>query len=131
MTDISAQRIKQRRKELGMSQDELAKKLGVERSTIGKWETGASNLKMSKVEEIAKVLNCSAIWLMGFEFNSSGQHINVDYMMDVLNGDDGSIIVESVEHIEQAMASLDIKSLERLKAYIDYLIICRKNKSED
>ena len=47
------------RKQLGLSQEELAEKLGVARQTISKWELGetAPDLKQSK--ELSKVFNVS------------------------------------------------------------------------
>ena len=47
------------RKQLGLSQEELAEKLGVARQTISKWELGetAPDLKQSK--ELSKIFNVS------------------------------------------------------------------------
>lgn len=61
------ERIRQRRIELGMSQDELAKRLGYkDRSTISYIEKNGGNLQMSKVEEIAKILEMPPEVLMGW-----------------------------------------------------------------
>ena len=47
--------IKKLRKALNMSQEELAKKLNVDRSTIAKWESGTFP-RTSKLQYIAKAL---------------------------------------------------------------------------
>ena len=61
------ERIRRRRIELGMSQDELAKRLGYkDRSTISYIEKNGGNLQMSKVEEIAKILEMPPEVLMGW-----------------------------------------------------------------
>lgn len=52
-------RIRELRKEQKMSQQELAVKLGVERSTIAKWETDIHSPRTDKLRQIAKVLDCS------------------------------------------------------------------------
>ena len=42
-----------------LKQRELADMLGVERSTIAKWESGAAYPRASQLPELAKALNCS------------------------------------------------------------------------
>lgn len=60
-------RIKERREALGMSQEELAKKVGyTSRTTINKIENGANNLRQTKIAEFAKALNCEPADLMGW-----------------------------------------------------------------
>jgi len=64
--------IKKRREELGMSQEELAKKTGYSsRSMIAKIEAGKIDLYQSKVREIASALEMSVGNLMGWEDNES------------------------------------------------------------
>lgn len=61
------ERIKQRRTELNMSQDELAKKVGYKsRSSIQKIEC-ARSLPLPKVEKMALALDISPSVLMGWE----------------------------------------------------------------
>lgn len=58
-------RIKQRREELNMSQEELAKRIGYKsRSSINKIELNLSDVPQKKVPEFAKVLNVSIGYLM-------------------------------------------------------------------
>ncbi|MBQ7671329.1 MAG: helix-turn-helix transcriptional regulator [Clostridia bacterium] len=49
--------IQQRRGE--MTQEQLAEKLGVDRSTIAKWETGKATPRLNMLCKLAKILNCS------------------------------------------------------------------------
>lgn len=61
------ERMKERRVELGLSQEELAKKAGYKsRSSIQKLES-SRNLPLVKVEKMAKALNCSPAYIMGWE----------------------------------------------------------------
>ena len=62
------QRIKQRRKELRISADELGKALGKDRSTIFRYEKGdIEKLPLDILEPIAKVLQTTPRYLMGWE----------------------------------------------------------------
>lgn len=62
------QRIKLRREELGISQEELAKKAGYKsRSSINKIEVDGRGLPQSKIVLIAKALETTPTYLMGWE----------------------------------------------------------------
>ena len=62
------ERIKNRRIELGLTQEELASKLGYKsKSTINKIELGINDITQSKVVKFANVLNTSVAYLMGWE----------------------------------------------------------------
>ena len=49
------------RRASGMSQEELAEKLGVSRQAVSKWESGATQPELSKLIELSKL--CS-VWSM-------------------------------------------------------------------
>ncbi len=60
--------IKNRRIELGMSQEELAEKMGyTSRSTIAKIESGKNDIPQSKIQAFAKALKTTPGILMGWE----------------------------------------------------------------
>lgn len=62
------ERIKQRRKELKMSADDLGKRLGKDRSTIYRYEQGfIENLPLDILEPIAAALQTTPQYLMGWE----------------------------------------------------------------
>lgn len=61
------EKIKARRKELGLSQDDLAQLMGYKsRSTINKIESGQVDLSRSKIDKFSKVLQVSPSYLMGW-----------------------------------------------------------------
>lgn len=73
-----AQRIKNRRIELKMSQDELAEKVGYKsRSSINKLEKDARNLPQNKILSLAEALDVSPSYLMGWEKNSLDDEIRI------------------------------------------------------
>ena len=67
-----AERIKEKRIELGLTQEELGEKLGLQKSAIAKYENGrVENIKRSVIADMAKIFNCSPTYLMGFDEPSS------------------------------------------------------------
>ncbi|MBI1891281.1 MAG: helix-turn-helix transcriptional regulator [Burkholderiales bacterium] len=52
--------IRTRRKEHGMSQEDLANTSGIERGNMGKIERGENNLSILNLVRIADALNCTA-----------------------------------------------------------------------
>ena len=66
--DILYKRIKLRRQELNMSQEELAMKVGYKtKSSINKIESGQNDISQSKIYEFAKALKTTPSYLMGWE----------------------------------------------------------------
>ena len=52
--------IRDRRREVGLTQEELAGSAGVERSNMGKIERGENNLSVLNLVRIAEALDCKA-----------------------------------------------------------------------
>lgn len=60
-------RIRERRIQLGLSQEDLAIKMGYKsRSTINKIESGAVDIARNKIEKFAEALNTTPAYLMGW-----------------------------------------------------------------
>lgn len=77
------ERIKKRREELKMSQQELAEKIGyTSRSTINKIEDGTNNLRQTKIAQIAKALNTTPGYLMGWE--DQLEQVDTDQLVDFM-----------------------------------------------
>lgn len=63
-----ANRIKERRLAVGLTQEELASKLGLQKSAIAKYENGrVENIKRSVISTMASILECSPMYLMGWD----------------------------------------------------------------
>ena len=43
----------------GLTHDALAKQIGVDRTSVGKWVTGVSFPRINKVDEMCRVFHCS------------------------------------------------------------------------
>ena len=59
------QRLKQLRKEMGLSQKSLSEHLGVTQQAVGKWETGRSSPDPATLARLAELLETSADYLLG------------------------------------------------------------------
>lgn len=61
------QRIAQKRKELGLSQEGLGEQLGVSRQAIYKWESDVSLPEIDKLITLSRIFSVSVGWLLGVE----------------------------------------------------------------
>ncbi len=61
------QRIAQKRKELGLSQEALGERLGVSRQAIYKWESDAALPEIEKLVNLSREFSVSIDWLLGEE----------------------------------------------------------------
>lgn len=64
---IFAQRLKSLRKEIGLSQEALAKKLNLDKSTIAKYETEKNSPSIEMLIIFAKFFKVSTDYLLGLE----------------------------------------------------------------
>lgn len=61
-------RIKERRIAMGLTQEELAEKLGLQKSAIAKYENGrVENIKRSTIQNMANILHCKPSYLLAFD----------------------------------------------------------------
>lgn len=80
-------RIQYRREELGLSQAQLAKKMGYSnRSAISRAETAGDDIGANRVKKFAEALDCSPSYLMGWKND-------VDYTVQI-DGTDMDILIE-------------------------------------
>lgn len=68
MSMTTGERIKERRTELGLSADSLATKIGISRSTMFRYESGAiEKIPLENLVSIANSLNTTVKYLMGWD----------------------------------------------------------------
>lgn len=79
-------RIEFRRKQLGLNQDELAHKLGYKHKTsISKIEKGINEVSQSMIPEIAKALDTTIGYIMGWEQQDSSIYYLSDTEREIIN----------------------------------------------
>ena len=63
-----SERIKERRLEMELTQEELGAKLGLQKSAIAKYENGrVENIKRSVIQKMSDILKCTPAYLMGWD----------------------------------------------------------------
>ena len=67
------QRIAQKRKELGLSQEALGEQLGVSRQSIYKWESDTVLPEVEKLIALSRLFSVSVGWLLGEEDAETGE----------------------------------------------------------
>ena len=114
------ERIKQRRKQLRMSADDLGKKLGKDRSTIYRYEKGdIENLPLDILEPIAAALNTTPQYLMGWEAVQKKNDVLSDIVLK-LNED-----MELLSMVEQ-ISKLDFEKRQAVKSVLNAFSITDK-----
>lgn len=75
MNDLTmGQRIAERRKMLGLSQEGLGEKAGVSRQAISKWESDGAVPEIDKLIALSRLFGVSVGWLLGVEEQSEAKY---------------------------------------------------------
>ena len=102
-------KIRQFRNAANLSQGELAKKVGVARSTISSWETDRTEPSIQEVELIAEILDCTKEDILG------------DYRKALLD----DLFVQRMLMYAQKLSEMQKKNILEQMEYMDW-----KNKEE-
>ncbi len=62
-----SQRLKELKKEFGLSDVKLGKAIGVSDATICRWENGKADIKSNELIKVARFFKVSADYLIGLE----------------------------------------------------------------
>lgn len=107
------ERIKQRRKHLGMSAEKLGDLLGKNRATIFRYENGEiENLPIDILEPIAIALQTTPAYLMGWEEIEQHNDILADIIVRLRSDEEFSSIVTRLHN-------LDSEKLSGIKVMLD------------
>ena len=104
-------KIKKRREELNLSLQQVADMVGVNKSSIKRFEDGEiKNIRLDRIEKLAQALKVSPVYLMGWDEGltqtrtpNSAKELGVGYMHSV---DTVELPKEDVELLVQAVKSL-------------------------
>lgn len=114
------ERIKEKRKELGLSLEQLATKLGKNRSTIYRYENGdIENMPLDILVPIADALNVTPAYLMGWDNDEEDTRKKIDVTTDIL------IRMEKDKNFAdliKILYKMDDSKIVAVKAMLDSLI---------
>lgn len=112
-------RIKEKRKEMQMSADELGKRLGKDRSTIYRYENGdIENMPLDILEPIAKALDTTPAYLMGWEQVKQKNSTLTDLTARMRTDKEFASIIEGLD-------KLDAVQLASIKQIVDAFLIAK------
>ena len=114
-------RIKNKREQMGISQIELANKVGISKQTLYKYENNiVTNIPSDKIEAIAKYLDVSPGFLMGWQ--EPGVSSSAELLADIV-GDPA--LIEYIRKIK----SFNEEEREKVFDYIDLVYYKKISKS--
>lgn len=102
--------IKQMRKKKNMTQEELAKKIGVKRSVVSKYETGNVEPTVSQIRKIANALECSVYDLIDSGFGALDSVLPPNMLG--ANLDHAKIDQKSLKCLLLSLSNLDYNSAD-------------------
>ena len=100
--DGMSRRIKELRSSLGMTLEDVAKIVGVGKSTVRKWETGMiSNMRRDKIASLAKALQTTPAYLMGWEEVEQKNDLIAEVVLKMRSDADFMSAVESLYKLDK------------------------------
>lgn len=78
-------RLKELRKEKRLTQEELAREIGISKITVLRWENGERQIKLDKAQKLADFFGVSIAHLLGYDDNDFEKQIRIDTLNNVLN----------------------------------------------
>jgi transcriptional regulator with XRE-family HTH domain len=102
MSEDMARKIKELRKEKGLTLEQVGNIVGVGKSTVRKWETGMiANMKRDKIAALAKALDTSPTYLMGWQEEQKKNDIQADIILRMRTDNEFMSAVESLYKLDK------------------------------
>lgn len=119
--------IRKRRKELGLTLEQVANQVGVGKSTVRKWETGLiKNMRRDKISALSKALGVPPIQLMGLDvlekemlqFSANLKKYMIDNNLDIKQV--ASIVDKNADEIISWLNMDTVPSVGEVQKLADY-----------
>jgi transcriptional regulator with XRE-family HTH domain len=92
-----AKRVTECREKIGLSQSDCARDMGVSRQHWNNWEFGYCKPKGRRLQQLADLLECDAVWLQHGDSSEVGDKL--EKVMAMMR-----IVVRDLDHIHRALA---------------------------
>jgi len=121
-------RLKSIMKERGITQTELAKRTGIRQSSISDWLNDRYEPKQDKVYIIAKALNVSPAWLLGYDENIPTNEQATNYYLDAETAEYAEMLRTRPEMrmLFSASRGISKEDMEKAVEYIELLKLKHK-----
>ena len=120
--------LKELRKEKKLTQTELAKRTGIRQSSISDWLNDRYEPKQDKVYIIAKALNVSPAWLLGYDENIPTNEQSTNYYLDAETAEYAEMLRTRPEMrmLFSASRGISKEDMEKAVEYIELLKLKHK-----
>lgn len=108
-------RLKELRLEKGLTQEKLANKLGINRTTIAKIESGDRDLTLDHIQRMSDFFGVPYDYLLG----KTNNRTNTIQIVDMTNSKDGVTPIQM--EVLKKIDDLNVKDLEQIMDYIDFI----------
>jgi len=103
------EKISEARKALGLTQDELAERVGMARISIARYETGQQSLTIDNLQRIAEALGRPVSWFFGDgtveapsdPISSASEEVPMPRLLDLLGSQQALLNLQHTDFIEQ------------------------------
>ena len=121
-------RLKSIMKERKITQTELAKRTGIRQSSISDWLNNRYEPKQDKVYIIAKALNVSPAWLLGYDENIPTNEQSTNYYLDAETAEYAEMLRTRPEMrmLFSASRGISKEDMEKAVEYIELLKLKHK-----
>lgn len=106
-------RLKELRQERKLTQQELAKQIGVSKLTILNWEKGEHQIKSEKAQQLADIFGVSVGYLLGFN-NDDVTEYEIDFHNNVMEKMNKEEFVRFLDYISLSDIVLSDKQIEMI-----------------
>ena len=106
-------RLKELRQEKKLTQQELAKQIGVSKLTILNWEKGEHQIKSEKAQQLADIFGVSVGYLLGFN-NDDVTEYEIDFHNNVMERMNKEAFVRFLDYISLSDIVLSDKQIEMI-----------------
>lgn len=121
-------RLKSIMKERKITQTELAKRTGIRQSSISDWLNDRYEPKQDKIYIIAKALNVSPAWLLGYDENIPTNEQSSNYYLDAETAEYAEMLRTRPEMrmLFSASRGISKEDMEKAVEYIELLKLKHK-----
>lgn len=126
-------RIKDRRKELKMSQKDLGNMVGLTAATISRIEDGSRKLTQENITKFTKALEVSPDWLMGWSDQPQISRIQLaQHVLNMLENMQAGVIEEDpmLARLMEHVNSMSDSQKRELIRYAEYLTRIKKDPDQ-